>query len=93
MERSSWYSLDLLNDPLKSLLYKLAVLKNQSPCHHCVTASLSYLTFQDFIHAHEALEQSWMKAEGSWGHMAFPELHFYLEDTKKIPVVKKPTCN
>lgn len=87
MQRSSCYS--LLSDPLNSLLYKLAVLKNQSPCYHCVTAFLSSLTFQDFIHVHEALEQCWMKE----GHMAFSTLHllhFYVEDTKKIPVVKKP---
>lgn len=94
MERWSWYS--LLSDPLKLLLCKLAVLKDQSPGYHCVTAFLSCLTFQDFIHDHEALEQSWMKAEGSCGHMPFSTLHllnFYLEDTKKIPVVKDPTCN
>lgn len=96
MERLSCYSLYVLNDPLKSLLYKLAALKNHSPCHQCVTASLSYLTLQDFTHVHEALEQSCMKAEGSWGHMALSALHllhFYLEDSKKTPVVKANTCN
>lgn len=68
------------------------MLRNQSPCYHCVTAFLSCLTCLDFIHVHGALQQPWMKAEGSCGHVAFPTLHllyFYLEDTKKIPVVKK----